>query len=57
MKIYKAKIKHWTEEAACEYCGAPVTTDEPSHYEIENLEHLVFCSKVCAQDYIHNAEY
>ena len=56
MKIKKTRIQHWTEETFCEYCGCPIM-DRDAYYEIQDLEEFGFCSKPCAVDFLHNAEY
>lgn len=46
-------------EVQCDYCGYPMDLDEdiPHYYEVENHEHLAFCTRTCAIDYMHQAEY
>ena len=55
MKIIRRKLESWTEEDSCGFCGCPC--DYPgTYYEIEDGYQL-FCSKGCAADYAHNADY
>ena len=59
LKITKNKIDEHDGGLQCEMCGFPMDMDEddPACFEIENLEHLAFCSRRCAIDFLHNAEY
>ena len=38
-------------EVQCDYCGYPMDLDEdiPHYYEVENHEHLSFCTRTCAK--------
>jgi hypothetical protein len=57
-RISKRFMEHWTEEAPCAFCGCPMYYPEDRlYFELEHLEHLVFCSRGCAADYWHNSEY
>ena len=56
-KVTKVQLEHWTEEDACGFCGCPVMYPEDPGFVIENMEHLLFCSRGCAYDYLHNADW
>ena len=55
--VSKRTINNIEEEGQCAYCGWPLYIDDKLYFEIEDMEHLMFCSRGCAGDYLNNADW
>ena len=59
LKISRSKLESPSADVQCDFCGFPIDLQDPNPmcYEIEDLEHLAFCSRSCAVEFLQDAEY
>ena len=53
-KITRTSLHDRGADTQCDFCGYPMDLDEENRacYEIEGQEHMAFCSRTCAREYL-----